>query len=263
MTRRERLERKQAKREEWAGKADNRSTEAQEKSNKIGERFYMGQPILVDHHSGPKAKRDQKRMWDLMDKCIDEGKLAKHHSSKAQGIETILDNTIFSDDIDAIERLEERIAEREESRDKKKAINAAWRKAKGDLAKFIELSGLTEDVAQSIYDTLKDHAYMKKPYGSYEFSNASSGIRTDKKRVEKLKRDLSARKKAEENGGVNITVNGNYTFITFAEKPEWELIKEMKAAGMRYNSCDWVGESAKIDDIIALVEAQYKEDQDV
>ena len=53
------LERTARRREEWAGKAQQRSNQAYEKSIKIGERMEIGQPILVDHHGDKRHQRGQ------------------------------------------------------------------------------------------------------------------------------------------------------------------------------------------------------------
>src|SRR5690606_15904445 len=62
-TRRERLEAKLEKRQEWAASRDAKATQHLERSDAIAERFELGQPILVGHHSEGRARRDQQRMW--------------------------------------------------------------------------------------------------------------------------------------------------------------------------------------------------------
>ena len=51
MTRRERLERKLEKRQEWAEKAEARSTARYKAARAAVENIPFGQPILVGHHS--------------------------------------------------------------------------------------------------------------------------------------------------------------------------------------------------------------------
>ena len=63
MTRRERLERKVEKREEWADKARVRSEASFAAASAISDRIPLGQPILVGHHSERRAR------------VIDSGKL--------------------------------------------------------------------------------------------------------------------------------------------------------------------------------------------
>ena len=55
------LERTARRREEWAGKAQQRSNQAYEKSFKIGERMEIGQPILVGQ-SEKRRRRDIRKL---------------------------------------------------------------------------------------------------------------------------------------------------------------------------------------------------------
>ncbi|MFJ8793550.1 DUF3560 domain-containing protein [Streptomyces sp. NPDC102462] len=56
-------------------------------SHRIGERFWMGQPILVGHHSEGRARRDQERMHNAMRKSIAEGERAGYWANRAQAAE--------------------------------------------------------------------------------------------------------------------------------------------------------------------------------
>ncbi|TLQ38825.1 DUF3560 domain-containing protein [Streptomyces marianii] len=66
-----------------AGRAAASSQSARDTSDRIGERFWMGQPILVGHHSEGRARRDQERMHNAMRKSIAEGERAGYWASRA------------------------------------------------------------------------------------------------------------------------------------------------------------------------------------
>ncbi|MEU3282013.1 DUF3560 domain-containing protein [Streptomyces antibioticus] len=66
-----------------AGRAAASSQAARDTSDRIGERFWMGQPILVGHHSEGRARRDQERMDNAMRKSIGEGERAGYWASRA------------------------------------------------------------------------------------------------------------------------------------------------------------------------------------
>ncbi|MEU3092904.1 DUF3560 domain-containing protein [Streptomyces massasporeus] len=66
-----------------AGRAAASSQSARDASDRIGERFWMGQPILVGHHSERRARRDQERMHNAMRKSIAEGERAGYWASRA------------------------------------------------------------------------------------------------------------------------------------------------------------------------------------
>jgi len=113
MTRRERKERKMARRLEWADRADGRAQGRFGAASRVADQIPLGQPILVGHHSEGHARRDVERIRSNMDRGCAAQKLAKHHRDQADGIARQLDNCIFSDDPDAIEQLEARIAKAE------------------------------------------------------------------------------------------------------------------------------------------------------
>ncbi|MET7474710.1 DUF3560 domain-containing protein [Streptomyces sp. NPDC005648] len=66
-----------------AGRAAASSQSARDASDRIGERFWMGQPILVGHHSEGRARRDQERMHNAMRTSIAESERAGYWASRA------------------------------------------------------------------------------------------------------------------------------------------------------------------------------------
>jgi hypothetical protein len=191
MTRRARLESKIDRRHEWAEKATIRATAAFDRADRISERFEGGAPILVGHHSEAGARADQRRIHSAMDKGIEEKHLAEYHERKASGLEMMLDRSILSDDDDALEALTRRINAREQSAAHMVAVNAAWRKAKGDIARFAELvepEGVTPNAAKSIANRIAEaYSWEKQPYPAYSLSNLRASIRRDRERVQQIK----------------------------------------------------------------------------
>ncbi|MET9366206.1 DUF3560 domain-containing protein [Streptomyces sp. NPDC006632] len=82
--RKERAESRTERFGDRASSATASSDAAYERSKQIGERFYMGQPILVGHHSEGRARRDHARMDNAMRKSIQEGERAKHWAQRAE-----------------------------------------------------------------------------------------------------------------------------------------------------------------------------------
>jgi hypothetical protein len=98
--------------------------------------------------------------------------MAQRHRQAADTIEAQLDASIYDDDPDAIERLRERIEQREAKRREMKAANAAYRKQHRD-----ELKGMTA------YG--RDRAV---PFPGYALSNLGGCISRDRKRLARLER---------------------------------------------------------------------------
>jgi hypothetical protein len=56
-------------------------------ANRISERFAFGQPILVGHHSERKARKDQERMQNAMDKAVKAREAVSYWQYRAEGVE--------------------------------------------------------------------------------------------------------------------------------------------------------------------------------
>lgn len=128
MTYRERRERRAEKRRTWADKRRTRQEGAFDAADRLASAIPAGQPILVGHHSEKHARRDQDRIHSNMAKGVAHGRMAEHHDRAADTIERQLDQSIYRDDHDEVERLEAKLAALEARRTRVKAINAWLRK---------------------------------------------------------------------------------------------------------------------------------------
>lgn len=249
MTRRERLERKAQRRREWADKAESRSNAAYKTAHTMADAIPFGQPILVGHHSEKRDRRYRDRIHNKFASAFADADLAKHHDSKADGIETQLDRSIFSDDANAIEALEQRIAQHEAKRESMRTINRLFRK--GDRAGLAGL-GLDLDKLQETVNTLQSWQ-DKQPYAKYELSNLGGRITADRKRLEYLKQ-TEARAAAAEASPNGITIeqcSNGYVRITFAEKPAREILNALRTAGFWWGGGSWSGKGEKMPACIA------------
>ena len=105
MTTRERRAARADRLREWAAKREQKAAASFHHADQISERFAFGQPILVGHHSERGARRDQERMHNAMHAGVEHMNKAADMSSRAAGIERQLDEAIYSDDDNAIDRL--------------------------------------------------------------------------------------------------------------------------------------------------------------
>lgn len=241
MTRRERLERKQEKREEWADKATARSGARFDTAHKATEGIPFGQPILVGHHSEKRHRAALAKHDTNMRKAIDESALSSHHASKADGIERQLDTSIFSDDADAIEQLETRIAEREAERDRWKEYNKTCRKGQANL------SLLDDDQRRNIEACIRvQQAGPNLHAPSYIMSNLGGNIRSDRERIKTIKARAARAQRAEDAGGVLIVERNDWCTVTFAERPERSILRELKDAGFGWGGGSWNGYASKL-----------------
>lgn len=242
MTRRERLERKLDKRREWARKRRQKASGEFKKADAATAGIPMGQPILVGHHSEKRHRAALKRQDTAMRNGCESMDMAEHHESKAAGLASQLDNTIFSDDPDAVEQLEAKIAGLESERQQNNAINKIVRsKPKNELTdekigKLLDL-GLSEATARKLFEP--DFA-QRVGIPSYVNQNLGGNIRRCKQRLEEIKSRQASSQAAEENGGV-IIEGGDWVRVTFAEKPDREILTALKQAGFRWGRGSWSG----------------------
>jgi hypothetical protein len=252
MTRRERLERKLERRREWADKAETRADSLSQQSEKMMSIIPMGQPILVGHYSEKRDRNYRNRAWNKMGKAVEQRHLAEHHESKADGLETQLDRSIFSDDANAVEELEIRIKNNETKREHMKEVNRLYRK--GDAA---SLAGYGLNL-EALKEKLKTaYSWCQQPYPAYELQNLGQRISGDKKRLEQIKaqNERKAEAEAAPNGVTVKPCDGGYCRVTFAEKPERSILDALKAAGFFWCKGYWGGKADQLPaEVKALVE---------
>lgn len=112
------------RRAEWARKRKAKSAAAFDAAKNLADQIPLGQPILVGHHSEGHARRDAGRITSSMAKGVEHDQMASKHTAVAGGIQHQLDTAIYRDDVDELERLEEKLAGLEARRARIKQINA-------------------------------------------------------------------------------------------------------------------------------------------
>lgn len=251
MTRRERLERKLEKRIDWArsrkSAADAEFSRADLTEEKSGIPF--GQPILVGHHSERRHRRAIERADNAMRRFAENAAIAAYHKNKAAGIERQLAKTIFSDDADAVEALDAKIAKMEAERELNNKINSIVRKnpraieTPEKVASLVDL-GMSCEAIRKVFE-----ADFCGRFGipAYVNQNLNGRIADARKRKESIKVQQEHQQQAKAStGGVLITGSASYVSITFAEKPECEIINALKAVGFYWRRGSWNGTRANI-----------------
>ena len=122
-THRERLERRQERREQWAEGQAARSSAEFAKGDAITRHIPLGQPILVGHHSEKRHRRDVEKADSAYRRSWEAHKKADEHAGKADGIARALRASIYDDDPDAIPQLRAKLETMETRREQMKAIN--------------------------------------------------------------------------------------------------------------------------------------------
>ncbi len=170
-TRRERLERKLEKRLKWAESRREKSSSAWDRSD-----LSNAMRQVHEHH-----------------------KMSKHHEQKANGIKRQLATTIYSDDDDAIEALEAKVARLEAGRKQNNAVNKIIRrKPKNEKTpeKITELValGLTEATAGKLFEP---DFCGRIGIPSYVNQNLGGRIKAARDRIVSIKRQNEKRERVE------------------------------------------------------------------
>lgn len=244
MTRRERLEARAAKREQWAQGRTTKAAAAWNAGDLREERsgIPLGQPVISGHHSERRHRRAIDKAHAAMDRAVGHEKMASHHAQAASSIRTALDRSIFSDDPDAVEALEAKLAGLEAQRAEIKAVNALLRKNKDDEAAKVRARAVSRFV---------------EPNGTvpaYKARNLGGEITRCRKRIAEVKARAAKVAKAEAAGGCVVTCgggSGDWCSVTFAEKPEREILAALRAADFRWSAPSWYGSKARLPAAVA------------
>ena len=120
----ERKEKKKEIYQERADKARRNSNQHHKNHERIANMIPMGQPILVDHYSANRHRRDIDKMNNEIGKAIKEDEKAEYYERKLESIEE--NTSISSDDPKAIEKLEKKIEQLEKQKAEIKSREHAW-----------------------------------------------------------------------------------------------------------------------------------------
>lgn len=141
---------------------------------------------------------------------------------------------ISSDDPQAVEKLEAKLAALEKHQEMMKAANAAIRMkdpAKGD-AKLVELGYTPEDIAK-----LREPDFCGRiGYPAYALQNNNANIRRIRGRIAELKKRTESTPEGWEFDGGRVVVNTteNRLQVIFDGKPDADVRTELKGEGFRW-----------------------------
>jgi hypothetical protein len=155
----------------WAEKRQAKSAAAFKAAKRVADGIPMGQPILVGHHSEKHHRRDIDRIHNNMSKGVEHQAMASSMDSRADEIERQADHAIYDDDVDAVERLTEKLAGLEARRERIKTENAAFRKThRAELA-----------AKEGVYE--RD---LMMPHQAYVLQNLGGNITRARQRLARL-----------------------------------------------------------------------------
>lgn len=185
-----------------AGKKRSQSDRLFEAGTSALKEIPFGQPILTDHYSAKSDRAYRGRAVRKIEKSFEASDEAKELEARAASVGT---GGVSSDDPDAVEKLEQKLALLEEAHKKMKEMNAKARK-EGE----------------------------EKPFPAYMLSNSNANIKSVKKRISDLKA-LSDRPEFEPVIGNGWKMyedrEANRIVIEFDERQPQEITQLVKSRG--------------------------------
>lgn len=156
---RQKHEDKIKKRAEWELNAKTESERLhKEVAHEVG--IMAGSPILRGHHSEGRHRNAINRVSNKENRAYEREEMAKTHADKGETLQRTLNN-IYSDDPNAIPRLESKIEGLETKREQHKSYNKQARKDGAEQLPTFELTNLSQNINQQ----KKRLARLKRIYG--------------------------------------------------------------------------------------------------
>ena len=233
----EKRQRKIERYEELARKNEQASKETLAEASRLASVIPFGQPILVGHHSESRDRNFRNRIHNKQGKGFELQDKANYYKQKAISAEK--NNSIFSDDPEAVTKLKEKIEGLEKQREKMKAYNKAWRKyaSKKDDSELRKLGLNDSGIAQLQINIDKAYSWEKQPYPKYLLSNLGQNISRLKKRLASLEAHSDDETTEAQYKGAKLVdnVEENRVQILFDDIPPVEVRTEMKQNGFRWS----------------------------
>lgn len=223
--RQERIERLKDRAAAAQAESDRLQTQASARASVIP----LGQPILVGHHSERRDRNYRNKIHRQFEKSIEAADKAKYYADKAKAAER--NTAIFSDDPNAAEKLEKKIARLEERQELMKAANKAIRKGDDEALRLLGFSD--ERIA-----ALKKPDFLGRiGFPNYAITNNGANIRRLKERLGHIQEKASDQTTEKVINGVSIVdnVEANRLQLFFPGKPNDEIRSELKSCGFRWS----------------------------
>lgn len=180
-----------------AERAASESSSAQSQARAMADIIPFGQPILVGHHSEKRDRNYRERINNKFRKGYELAKKAEELRSRAASVEA--NNAIYTEDPQAVEKLESKLETLLKEQAEIKRINAALRKG----ADFATLE-MSDEHRRKLLSVAKFQAYynpLKKGFPPYILTSINAKIKTAKQRAEVVEKKQAMRDE-------DFTVNG-------------------------------------------------------
>ncbi|WP_130857948.1 DUF3560 domain-containing protein [Olivibacter jilunii] len=202
-------------------------------ASEISKAIPFGQPILIGHHSEKSDRNYRQKIHNKFGKSFEKMDKARYYEEKAQIIEN--NTAIYSDDPEAINKLQEKLKSLEHSQAFMKAANKFIKQKSKEG--FLALPHATEEIWQKINTP---DVMGKIGFASYSLRNNNANIKRIKDRIRQLQKQREGKPFNEVINGVRIFENreANRLQLFFETTPSFEVRKKLKKCGFRWSSSE-------------------------
>ncbi|TXJ24915.1 MAG: DUF3560 domain-containing protein [Chitinophagaceae bacterium] len=214
---------------EQAAKNEQKAAALYNHAREMASAIPFGQPILVGHHSEQRDRNYRNKIHNTFGKSFEAQDKAAYYENKAETIEN--NNAIFSDDPQAIEKLQAKLTSLQDAQAFMKAANKCIKKQ--DKTAFLQLPFATE----KLWEQLNTPDYVNRTgFAGYSLQNNNANIARVKKRLAFLEKQAEKITRDIQINGVRLVENteANRVQLFFPGIPAEETRKKLKQNGFRW-----------------------------
>ena len=212
-----------------------RAESAYQRSKSMSDAIPMGQP-----GHGVADRKYREKIWNTMGQSVKHSEKAGYWAEKASSVEN--NTSIYLDDDNAVEKLENKLKELERVQETMKAANKIIRsKNMSELEKYDKLLelGLTDSQVRRLF---VPNCFGEIGFASCSITNNGASIRRVKQQLEKARSMKSMENKEYSVGDIDVVENysENRIQLFFNGKPDERVKGVLKKNGFRwsgYNGC--------------------------
>lgn len=212
-----------------AAKLKQQSASLQTQADQLLSAIPPGQPILIGHHSEKKDRNYRDKIHNKFRQANEAWKKAVYYDQVA--LAAAQNTAISSDDPQAIEKLQQRIADLQSWQQFMKQANQCIRKKDKDT--FLQCP----NTSPALWELLNTTDCMgDKGYPPYKLSNNNQNIKRLEARLQSLQKVLPVEKEKTVNG-ITIVLNeeANRVQLVFPAKPAENVRHALKKHGFRFS----------------------------
>lgn len=190
-----------------------------------------GEPVKIGHHSERRHRNLIKRADKDMFLGVEHTRKAEHFQRKMKSLQN--NQSIHSDDPEAIQKLRKKLEKMKEFHRSMKFINQEYKRCKGDIDQMQVSDKIKQQLKRAKQDCPSESF---KPIPSWQLQNNNARIKNTQKRLEELEKLANQETINETYGSIQIIDNAdiNRIQISFPGKPSLEIRKKLKQRGFRW-----------------------------